>query len=224
MRCGRECRSQQHFLIIMRILQNSEYDSPLVYFHGIQYPNMWTVENPAVYQSICVKNSSTGKETIRVPGFLSMSESPLYLAFMAFPDTSYIISEVSTTEKEMRLELFDMLTTTKNILETDDYINATEENHSENCIKYGHIKHTEENSISFHFSLSYPTLCVARITPVSYESLFSAQDEIRHMTWQFNDPPPEMDLNAGYRIDVQHRIKSHSYGANGKLPVSKSLK
>jgi hypothetical protein len=36
----------------MKLIRNTEHENILSYFPGVDYPNSWTLENPAVYSVV----------------------------------------------------------------------------------------------------------------------------------------------------------------------------
>jgi len=62
----------------MKLLTNKDYETIFVYFPGIDFPNLWTLENPAVYHKV----KSKDKEEVILSKFVLLSDEK-YLLFKA---------------------------------------------------------------------------------------------------------------------------------------------
>ena len=71
----------------MKLLTNKHYNSIFTYFPGIDFPNAWTLENPAVFHY--VKDNNYNR--VLLSKFTLMSDAK-YLLFKAERNINYAIS------------------------------------------------------------------------------------------------------------------------------------
>jgi hypothetical protein len=146
----------------MKLLQNKNKDSIFVYFPGIDYPNQWTLDNPAVYH--CVKESNSN--SIVLPQFTFLSEAK-YLLFKVDGEVKYSFFITYLNNNYYRSNLKAFFYDYLNYFKTDveDSVNFM----SEFIIPPIYQSMNTINTYDFYFK--YPKYILMKIVPCDEDAL-----------------------------------------------------
>lgn len=184
----------------MKLITNKDYDSIMTYFVGIDYPDGWTIENPAVYHEV----KSGNQHYVKVPSFQLISQSK-YLLFYAEANIDYMMYSSD----------YDKYFDSNFKIYFYNYLNYNLEDMNNN-INYIYHWEYENNNYNPVFKFDYSTFILMKIVPVYEYSLN------RNLNIYFSNPPLEFDYSDHWIRDLQ-RVDGKSWNYNGKVNYLKSL-
>lgn len=193
----------------MKLLTNKHYNSIFTYFPGIDFPNAWTLENPAVFHY--VKDNNYNR--VLLSKFTLMSDVK-YLLFKAERNINYAISAQSFNSNyyyynnNLKVSFYDFLSFSKSDVEKD-----------KNAIKNFVIKSNYDN----YFSFTYPTYILMKITPNNEDALSKHNSTEKRYYLYFNNNLLQFDCNSHFIRDWTKKIDGTTWNVNGKLNSSNSL-
>lgn len=182
----------------MKLISNKNYNSTLSYFVGVDFPNKWEIDNPAIYYEVKDENN----EFVVVPLFKLMSQSK-YLLFKVADGINYKLYTSDWNQyfdQGIRIYFYDYLNYKKeDVLKNQNYI-YTNDNTS--------------NQVSFEFQ--FPTYILMKISPTNEYSLN------RNYYIYFSNPTLQFDYSDHWVRDLK-RVDGKSWNYNGKVNNLKSL-
>ena len=186
---------------MIKLIKNKKFDSNFSYFCGIDYPNMWTLENPAVYHVIKNLNNQ-----IVVPYFSLMSQCK-YLLFKVEGGIDYkLYFEGGDC---VQLYFYDYL---------DFQYDDVEKNNNYLLNFYQPQYQSSYDYYHYYYSFSFdnPTFILMKIVP---KQQYLLQYNLKF--W-FNNIPLQFDYSSHWERDY-NKVLGESWDCNGKINALSSL-
>lgn len=192
----------------MKLLTNKNFESIFSYFPGIDYPNAWTIDNPAVYHYVKDGNN----QRVILSKFTMLSQEK-YLLVKAQGGVNYKITASFTNnnysyQNGVKFFIYDYLNYWK-----DDVLK------NKNALKQFVIT----NGIDSCFSFNNPRYLLIKIMPNNQSVLSSYNSNQKRVILSFNNKFIEFDYSTHWIRDWVNRVDGTTWGINGKLNSSNSL-
>lgn len=193
----------------MKLIRNTNYNNIETYFPGIDHPNSWTLDNPAIYnyvKSIDLNNN----DYILIPSFSYMSQEK-YLLFKLQGGVHYNISYSNNyyPYPYFHLYLYDFLD--YDILDVKENVNFIK------YIYFGHNNYQQNIQSNFDLFFDYPTYVLMKICPCDSNSLNKSIKLI------FSQPALDFDYSTHIIIDWMHKVEANKWSYTGKVNSFNSL-
>ena len=195
----------------MKLLTNKNYNSIFIYFPGVDYPNAWTLENPAVYHY--VKDVNYNKITVN-----NLTVQGKYLLFKAQGGIKYRVDAQSNNNQiyysnSLKAYLYDYFNYSKqDVLNNVRYI-------KEFVIPSTSNSDSKESEFSFNQS----TYVLMKILPNNETALPEKNNPEKSFNVFFNNSFLQFDYHAHWIRDWVNRVDGTTWNINGKLNTANSL-
>lgn len=194
----------------MKLIRNTKHKNIETYFPGIDYPNSWTLDNPAIYNYV-KSTDLNNNDYINVPQFSYMSQEK-YLLFKLQGGVHYNISYSNTHYPYpcFHLYLYDFLD--YDILDIKENVNF---------IKYVYLgeKSYQPNIQSdFDIFFDYPTYILMKICPYDSDALNKS------IKLFFSQQTLDFDYSTHIIIDWMHKVEANTWSYTGKVNSFNSLR
>lgn len=195
----------------MKLLTNKSYNSIFVYFPGIDFPNAWTLENPAVYHYVKVNDM----QRVVLSKFTFLSQAK-YLLFKAQTGVNYKLYASSLNSQQyyyynnLKVFFYDYL----------DYFKDDVER-NEKALKQFVISSSFQQDEGFSFP--YAKYILMKIVPNNEGALTKGNSVQKKFALNFNSKFLQFDYNSHWIRDWSQRVDGTTWNVSGKLNSSNSL-
>lgn len=192
----------------MKLIRNTECENILSYFPGVDYPNSWTLENPAVYSEVYTDQN---KVIIDIPSFNYLNQVK-YLLFKVQGGVNYNINLLESNRLPYQLYniyFYDYL-----------HFDINDINNNENYFYYYKLgyEHSDlQTTDRMEIYFDYPKYVLMKITPIKEDSLK------RKVKIQFSQQTLQFDYSAHYIIDWSEKVNGNCWSYTGKINTFNNL-
>ena len=191
----------------MRLVTNKPYRTVIARFHGIDDPYNWSLDSPAVFNS--VRQTVNETSVIRVPGGINSYESEKWLLILALGGTTYTMEKSSSHGVRLSFDIYDYVNTTKYSLEHGNV----------SSIRHGNL--TDKNP--FSFTINKTIYLLMKFQPMTEHDVFDISEPDKTTPVIFSPDPLEFSYNEKYVRDWANRIDGTAWSAAGRLNRFDSL-
>lgn len=189
----------------MKLIENISTDNTVLsYFPGVDQPNKFTSQNPAVFHKVYQKNDEYSY--VNIPKFINISEQPKYLFVKLDAQINYqiFIEQSNGSNYSFQIIAFDYLSCL-----LQDINNDTNYFFDQNVgMIYQNYNYKEKR---INLCLEKPLLLLLKIKILNNNSTNSI------IKLCFSNPPIEFDYSAHWVRNWQNKINGNSWDFTGKI-------